>query len=260
MRYVRTPEGAKKYGQPIGSPIVPKPALVRLRNPMRMTDVEGRDFGDKHWPTEDLDLGGDEREAVERYTGPEYVQINGYLRTGEVEIPDYLLDQPHYDPDTDEELDYEQIVEKLQPDVESEMDSLVYTIQSAIESAPPVPEDIVVSRWVGADAFPEDFLEAVRAGGEVEGATFQEPGFTSTSIDSEHMNFNTVAEFLVLIEVPAGTPALYVSQSEDPLGITSNELLFNTDTAWTVNGIAPMEGYPGRFVIEAVMTSEQTSA
>ena len=260
MRYVRTLEGSKKYGQPIGSPIVPKPALNRLPGARRMSHDEGRDFGDEHWATDDLDLDSDEREAVERYTGPEYVQINGYLRTGEVEIPDYILDQVHYDPETDEELDYDQIVEKFQPEFEDEMDDLVRNIQSAIDSAPPVPEDIVVSRWVGADAFPEEFRAAVEAGGPVEGATFQEPGFTSTSIDSEHLNFNTAAEYLVLIEVPEGTPALYVSQSEDPLGITSNELLFGQDTAWTVNSVAPMPDYPGRYVIEAVMTSDVTAA
>ena len=221
--------------------------------PKKMSDADGRAFGDSHWASDDLDLTSSEAEAVERYTGPEYVQINGYLRTGEAEVPDYLLDQVHYDDITGEELSYDDVLKKLQPEVESEMDGLVYNIQSAIDSAPAVPEDITVSRWVGADAFDDEFLSRVRAGEDVGGIRFEEPGFTSTSLAADPLTFNTDAEFLVKIDVPEGTPALYVSQSENPLGITSNELLFGQDTGWTVNGVKPIDGETDRYVIEAVM-------
>lgn len=190
----------------------------RRSGPARtLTEDEGRDYGSNVWFDYADTLSDSERSAVRFYTGNGYEDINEPLR--DLTLP-----------------------------VDTKLGNKIALIDAAIESAPRVPEKIIVGRTIaekvfGITARDGYTLEASNWQARLDqavaliGKPLRDDGFMSTALQSEEFRIE-YHEAKLLIEVPEGTKGLYVSShpnigtSPDPRALASygpeeNELLLS---------------------------------
>ncbi|MYS95244.1 MULTISPECIES: ADP-ribosyltransferase, partial [Streptomyces] len=147
--------------------------LERGTNPYPSTsDEAGKKYGDAHWNDFLDNLDPKAKGALERYSSFYYKNINGQLR--DVDVP-------------------------LKPQVQNLVDDM-----DRVMGGRPVPEDIMVVRGTEYD----HVLKEVDSVLDMEGRTFTDDGFTSTSLGKtaafDHQ------PMIMHLRVPKGTPALWI--------------------------------------------------
>ncbi|MER7405598.1 ADP-ribosyltransferase, partial [Streptomyces sp. NPDC000070] len=147
--------------------------LQRGTNPYPSTSNKaGKEYGDAYWNDFLDNLDPKAKGALERYSSFYYKNINGQLR--DVDVP-------------------------LKPQVQSLVDDM-----DRVMGGRPVPEDIMVVRGTEYD----HVLKEVDSVLDMEGRTFTDDGFTSTSLGKtaafDHQ------PMIMHLRVPKGTPALWI--------------------------------------------------
>ncbi|MFH8656697.1 ADP-ribosyltransferase [Streptomyces afghaniensis] len=147
--------------------------LERGTNPYPSTSNKaGKEYGDAYWNDFLDNLDPKAKGALERYSSFYYKSINGQLR--DVDVP-------------------------LKPQVKDLVDDM-----DRVMGGRPVPEDIMVVRGTEYD----HVLKEVNSVLDMEGRTFTDDGFTSTSLGKtaafDHQ------PMIMHLRVPQGTPALWI--------------------------------------------------
>lgn len=167
----------------------PKPkATPKPTAPRTLTEAQGRQLGRATWRDYADQLDGPERDSLIEYTGNGYLEIGEYLREG--------LDTPGT-------LDH------------------IRNIDKAIDNAPRVPEAIAVGRSIAESVFgigpratrdgtPTNHQDRVDHANSLIGRTFADDSFMSTTMASKDFPVEK-NEARLILDVPAGTKALYVS-------------------------------------------------
>lgn len=194
------------------------------RTPRPLTEDEGRDLGRTTWLSHADSLPSNQRQAVVDYTDHGYMPMNEHLRTGR------------------------SATEEIRRNVE--------LVDSAIDSAPRVPEPVTVSRAVGADIFG---LTANTDITSIIGRSFEDRGFMSTALQTNLTHKPDRNEVELRLDIPSGTRALYVSSRNDGnylsvYGTEENELLIGRGAQYEIIG-ALMEG--DRRVLTARLTGQE---
>lgn len=142
------------------------------------SNEEGAEYGREQW-----------KEAQEQLTPEQYEALQGYT--------------DEKGPEDRGAPDYKEINGSLRGYVEGtrEIDESIARMDEAMELQP-APENLMVLRETGLDAFncPVD---------ELQGSIQSDPGYLSTALGSE-ATFNPGAEAVIHLEVPEGTPAMYM--------------------------------------------------
>ncbi|MER6217102.1 ADP-ribosyltransferase [Streptomyces sp. NPDC001272] len=142
------------------------------------SNAEGAEYGREHWKEAQEQLTPEQREALQGYTDEKY--------PGDMGAPDY-----------------KEINGSLRGYVEGnpEIDESIARIDEAMELQP-TPENVMVLRETGLNAFncPVD---------ELRGSIQSDPGYLSTALGPE-ATFDPGAEAVIHLEVPEGTPAMYL--------------------------------------------------
>ncbi|WP_328413981.1 protein phosphatase [Streptomyces violaceus] len=147
--------------------------LERGTNPYPSTsDEAGKAYGDTYWNDFLDNLDSKPMGALERYSSFYYKSINGQLRN--IDVP-------------------------LKPQVQELVDDM-----DRVMGGRPVPEDVMVVRGTEYD----HVLKEVNSLLDMEGRTFTDDGFTSTSLGKtaafDHQ------PMIMHLRVPKGTPALWI--------------------------------------------------
>lgn len=146
------------------SPIPKEPPVLRFES-----GREGATWASNHWSGPSA-YSEAQVNAIRRYTGPEYTQINKKLRVSEGKK------------------------------------GAVPALDSAIESAARVPQDVIVRRGATPLQFGLDKNSDLSS---LTGKTFTEHGYLSTTVDPKAYSKNRTVQMNV--KVPKGQKALYVS-------------------------------------------------
>lgn len=187
---------------------VSKPGKAKLSSAAfeAMSSAEGREFYREIAPT----LTAEQIQTVTEYTTNDYSQINANLRG---------VDRYGY-PSPPKESEYIR----------------AGRIQQAMR---PIPRHVRLYRGAGSNALgfdPNDYnnpvtLERVQA---LVGKTFQDPGFTSTSVSKEKsFSYDT---FRFTIEAPKGTPGIYVETISE--NDTELEMLLAAGTKFKIMSVS----------------------
>lgn len=126
----------------------------------------------------------------------------------------------------------------LPPHIRAEYDSLADKLDDFLSSNP-LPEDLVVYRSVGLDAFPEGM-------DNLKGLTKTEDGFMSTALGKVHF---TDKGAVMKLRVPAGTPGMYVRPVSAPVFFNEQEMLLGRGLRYRIAHVEPLPD--GRYMIEA---------
>jgi hypothetical protein len=196
------------------------------------TDDEGHDFGFKVWHEYADGLDAQQRAMILEYTGNGYRAINSGLRGDGTYAPGSFVNIT--DP-----VERTKLLENV-----SELDTV-------IDAAPRIPENIRVSRMVEERVFGisrDDSLRTAQASSLI-GDVKRDDGFMSTSMESSS-SFGNTGELQLVLDVPEGTQALYVSSHErlangkaDPKGLAAygpeeNELVLGRGVEYEITGMA----------------------
>lgn len=210
-------------------PEAPTPALVAPpAPPRRLTENQGRALGSSVWRGYAESVDPIDRLAVRTYTGDTYEPINEYLRGITARVSDDHRDA-------------------------------ITRIDRVIEDAPRVPENVTVSRAIGADVF--GLKEGSNLSGLV-GRTFRDDGFASTALQSSVKSLERY-EVELRLDVPSGTRGLYVSshtrKDENSLavyGMVENELLLGRGIEYEITDAAIEEG---RRILSAKLVQQRSN-
>ena len=216
---------ARQPESPTPVPVAPTPLPAP---PRRLTEDEGRTLGSSVWRGYAETVDPVDRQAVRTYTGDTYEPINDYLRGITSRVSDDHRDA-------------------------------ITRIDRVIENAPRVPENVTVSRAIGADLF--GLKEGSNLSGLV-GRTFQDDGFASTAMQSSVKSLERY-EVELRLDVPSGTRGLYVSshtkKDENALavyGMVENELLLGRGIAYEITDAAIEDG---RRILSAKLVQQRSN-
>lgn len=214
-----------KVGKPV-RPVADVPAAPTP--PRRLTEDDGRALGSRVWRGYAESVDPVDRQAVRTYTGDTYEPINDYLRGITTRISDDHRDA-------------------------------ITRVDRVIDNAPRVPENITVSRAIGADVF--GLKEGSNISGLV-GRTFQDNGYISTALQSTLKSVNR-AEVELRLDVPSGTRGLYVSshgkKDDNSLAVygqIENELLLGRGIDYEITDAAIEDG---RRILSAKLVRQRSS-
>ncbi|MFI7168184.1 ADP-ribosyltransferase [Rhodococcoides fascians] len=216
---------AQQTDAPTAVPAAPTPTPAP---PRRLTEDEGRTLGSSVWRGYAETVDPVDRQAVRTYTGDTYEPINDYLRGITSRVSDDHRDA-------------------------------ITRIDRVIENAPRVPENVTVSRAIGADVF--GLKEGSNLSGLV-GRTFRDDGFASTAMQSSVKSLERY-EVELRLDVPSGTRGLYVSshtkKDENALavyGMVENELLLGRGIAYEITDAAIEDG---RRILSAKLVQQRSN-
>jgi len=167
------------------------------------TSKQAQDAQDAYMKANGVKWSAQQRSALKSYTGSAYTTYNDYLRgtgSGSQSTKQHVVN-----------------------------------IQSAMM---PLPQHTLLKRGTGWSALPAEFQGANAA--KMIGKTFQEPGFTSTTVAGMGGHFSG-QPLQLIIEAPAGTPAAFVngiSHFKD----SENEMLLAAGTKFKVLSVEKTTG------------------
>lgn len=198
----------------------PKPRVRNTTNTGKLPgpgrDISARDadaWGRASF-TRLADLSPTEREALHLWSGGAYGNVNKLLRG-----------------------------ENVGPSNRSAAQEVVAGLDRVMESQQ-VPEDVVVARGVGLDAFGGDPAAMV-------GKVVRSRGFLPTSVGSKVRGVHTRHPVHMVIEVPKGTPGYYMGEAAKAHGYREEkELLLNRDLEVAVMS-ARKDPRTGRWTVTA---------
>ena len=165
-----------------------------------------RDFN-PHYKDWADDLPADQKKAIKGYTNGEYYDLNSDLRAG------HSLDT----------------IAK----VDSEKANLARTLDKAMETCPPSPEDIMLNRGFNSD----DLWQAIDSGKVNVGDVIQESQYLSTSLDARRVDQFGFGPYPIQyrIQAPKGTRFLYVDELSEYKGEV--EAILARGTKFEITGI-----------------------
>lgn len=175
------------------------------------SNQEGAEYGRQNWSEAHGQLTDDQRAALHGYTCEK--------EPGDSGPPDYS--------------DINGALRGYAPMTE-EVRQAVGNLDQALELQP-VPEDVMVVRETGWDSFAGDIDDLV-------GSVQQDPGYLSTALGNEP-TFDKNAEVVLHLEVPAGTPAMYLAGLSEYS--SERELLLGRGQKYEVTNVRDEED--GRF-------------
>lgn len=175
------------------------------------SNQDGAEYGRQHWSEVYGQLTDDQRAALHGYTCEK--------QPGESGPPDYK--------------DINGALRGYAPMTE-EVRQAVGNLDQALELRP-VPEDVMVIRETGWNALAGDIDDLV-------GSVQQDPGYLSTALGNEP-TFDKNADVVLHLEVPAGTPAMYLEGLSEYGG--ERELLLGRGQKYEVTDVRDEED--GRF-------------
>ncbi|MFI8565771.1 ADP-ribosyltransferase [Rhodococcus sp. NPDC078407] len=213
----------------VGRPVRPVADLPAAPVPPRsLTEDDGRALGSRVWRGYAEYVDPVDRQAVRTYTGDTYEPINDYLRGITTRISDDHRDA-------------------------------ITRVDRVIDNAPRVPENMTVSRAIGADVF--GLTEGSNLSGLV-GRSFQDNGYVSTALQSTLKSVNRT-EVELRLDVPSGTRGLYVSshgKNDDNslavYGQIENELLLGRGIDYEITDAAIEDG---RRILSAKLVRQRSS-
>ncbi|MFF9775120.1 ADP-ribosyltransferase [Streptomyces sp. NPDC013978] len=175
------------------------------------SNEEGAEYGRETW-----------KEAYEQLTPEQYEALRGYSDEKGPED----LGPP----------DYKEINGALRgyADSTAEVEESIARIDEAMELRP-IPESVMVLRETGPEAFD-------RPVSKLEGSTQTDPAFFSTALGSD-ATFNSEKDIVLHLEVPEGTPAMYMEQLAH---YPERELLLGRGLEYEVSQVDP-PGDDGRW-------------
>lgn len=221
---VETPESKRpvevvKSTEGLGDDSSPVRKAVEYKSIPDPSGKGGADWGKAHWDDWAKTLATRDRQAVSHYTRSGFKQVNAYLR------------KPPENP--------------TKFDLMAKME--VEALDKVFETAPGVPDDILVYRGFGLEALGMKYDEIKP------GIVLRDVGFTSTSIDERTVGrFGGGNKVRAEIRVPKGTKAVWVnsvggSQPEE------RELLLDRK----VDEFVVVETHPDRIIFEARSSNVQ---
>lgn len=173
--------------------------------------------------TANAPLQWNQEDALRSYSGKSYGPINERLRA---------IAAANVNRNTDDDDDYPRRKPRISYD-QSEDDAHWAKVTTNLHAAMrPTTRDVKARRFVTISAF-KTTLEDLK---NYVGRTFEEPGFTSTSIDDDYGFGNLDPDYIQLdLDIPAGTKAMYLGSD---IGIAGEwELLLDAGTKFTVTDV-----------------------